>query len=78
MLSCVLFLQRCAARIVHGVSQTDQENVTTINVMTVTPTTMKRRLVTVRDLIIQFVYGKNGCLFHNVPIYKMNVLQKTS
>ena len=21
---------------------------------------------------------RNGCLFHNVPIYKMNVLQKTS
>ena len=47
--------------------------------MTAIPTKIKRRLVTVRDLIISIVYEKkNVCLFHNVPIYKMNVLQKTS
>ena len=45
-------LQLCATRIVHCVSLTGQEKATTITVMTATPTIIKRRLVTVRDLII--------------------------
>ena len=71
-------LQRCATRIVHSVSLKDQENATTITVMTAISTIIKRILVTVRDLIIYLVYEKTGCLFHNVPIYKRNVILKTS
>ena len=48
----MFLLQGCAARTVHGVSQTGQENATTINVMMATHTAMKRRLVTVRDFVI--------------------------
>ena len=45
-------LQWSATRTVLSVSLTDQGNATTVTVMTATATIMKRRVKTVRDLII--------------------------